>query len=35
YDPTPDGLACGHCDSCILRRNGFEKAGIPDPTRYA
>ncbi|MCA9432516.1 MAG: 7-cyano-7-deazaguanine synthase, partial [Candidatus Omnitrophica bacterium] len=35
YDPTPDGLACGHCDSCILRRNGFEKAAVPDPTRYA
>jgi 7-cyano-7-deazaguanine synthase len=35
YDPSPEGLACGTCDSCILRRNGFESAGVPDPTRYA
>ena len=35
YDPTPAGLACGHCDSCLLRRQGFEQAGIPDPARYA
>ena len=34
YDPTPDGLACGHCDSCQLRRKGFVEAGVPDPTRY-
>jgi 7-cyano-7-deazaguanine synthase len=35
YDPAPDGSACGHCDSCLLRRAGFEAAGLPDPTRYA
>jgi len=35
YDPSPAGGACGHCDSCILRRSGFEQAGIDDPTNYA
>jgi 7-cyano-7-deazaguanine synthase len=35
YDPAPDGGACGRCDSCLLRRAGFEAAGVPDPTRYA
>jgi 7-cyano-7-deazaguanine synthase len=34
YDPTPDGLACGRCDSCQLRHAGFEAAGVADPTRY-
>jgi 7-cyano-7-deazaguanine synthase len=34
YDPAADGAACGHCDACLLRRRGFEEAGIPDPTRY-
>ena len=35
YDPTVDGLACGLCDSCRLRRAGFADAGIEDSTRYA
>lgn len=35
YQASPDGLACGRCDSCRLRRAGFETAGIDDPTRYA
>jgi 7-cyano-7-deazaguanine synthase len=35
YDPAPDGAACGRCDSCQLRRDGFRAAGVPDPTRYA
>lgn len=35
YDPSPDGGACGRCDSCILRRAGFEQANLSDPTRYA
>ena len=34
YDPAPPNLACGACDSCQLRRKGFEEAGLPDPTRY-
>lgn len=34
YDPDADARACGNCDSCHLRRKGFEDAGIPDPTRY-
>ncbi|MCZ6626451.1 MAG: 7-cyano-7-deazaguanine synthase QueC [Deltaproteobacteria bacterium] len=35
YDPTSEGLACGHCDSCQLRLKGFKGAGIRDPIRYA
>lgn len=33
YDATDAG-ACGECDACILRRQGFEQAGVADPTRY-
>jgi 7-cyano-7-deazaguanine synthase len=35
YDPTPEGLACGECDSCLLRLKGFREAGIKDAIRYA
>jgi len=34
YDPTPQGWACGFCDSCLLRRQGFDAAGVTDPIRY-
>ncbi len=34
YDPSPEGLACEKCDSCILRMKGFQEAGVKDPTRY-
>ncbi len=34
YDPSPEGLACGSCDACVLRRRGFREAGVADPTRY-
>ena len=35
YQATKDGRACGMCDSCRLRAQGFHSAGISDPTRYA
>jgi 7-cyano-7-deazaguanine synthase len=35
YQATDEGLACGRCDSCRLRREGFNQAGVADPTRYA
>lgn len=34
YQATAEGEACGRCDSCRLRADGFQAAGIPDPTRY-
>ena len=34
YQPDPAGRACGRCDSCRLRRAGFDAAGVADPTRY-
>jgi 7-cyano-7-deazaguanine synthase len=34
YDPGPDGMACGRCDSCLLRLKGFREAGARDPIPY-
>jgi 7-cyano-7-deazaguanine synthase len=34
YQADADGRACGRCDSCAIRREGFEAAGVEDPTRY-
>lgn len=34
YQANDEGKACGRCNSCEIRRKGFESAGIPDPTRY-
>ena len=35
YQADDDGRACGHCDACRLRAEGFAAAGVADPTRYA
>ena len=34
YDPSAEGVACGECDSCLLRLNGFQEAGIRDAIKY-
>lgn len=34
YAASPDGFACGECDACRLRQQGFLQAGVSDPTRY-
>lgn len=34
YQATPEGFACGSCDSCVLRIKGFQEAKVADPTRY-
>jgi 7-cyano-7-deazaguanine synthase len=34
YDPTSEGLACGRCDACRIRRSAFERLGLADPIRY-
>ena len=35
YNADANGAACGHCDACRLRAQGFAEAGVPDPTLYA
>lgn len=35
YDPAPGPIACGRCDSCLLRKKGFAENGVADPIRYA
>ena len=34
YDPSPDGVACGRCEACLLRLKGFREAGLEDPAPY-
>jgi 7-cyano-7-deazaguanine synthase len=34
YDPDDEGISCGRCDACQLRRKGFAEAGLEDPVRY-
>jgi 7-cyano-7-deazaguanine synthase len=34
YDPSPEGLACGQCDACLLRLKGFDENGLEDPATY-
>ena len=34
YDPSPDGVACGRCDACLLRLRGFAENGVRDPIAY-
>ena len=34
YDPSPDDIACGHCDACLLRLRGFAENDMVDPARY-
>ena len=34
YDPPAAGVHCGGCDACLLRRRGFQEAGVDDPSRY-
>src|SRR5262249_25332815 len=35
YDPSPEGVACGCCDSCRIRRSAFDRLGLADPIPYA